>query len=124
MSKALKYTFLVHIPVAAVFGALLFLLPGRFLSWLGWAPIDPIASRLLGAAFLAMAWGSFRGWRAVEWSRVAILVEVQVIVDVLACVALLRHLLVGHWPVVPWVFFVMFLIFAIAWIVALLRRKA
>lgn len=123
MPKSLRYTFAVHIPVAAVVGALLLFMPGRFLGWLGWEPIDPIASRLLGAAFLAFAWGSYRGWRATEWAQVAILVEVQAILDVLACLGLLRHLLVGHWPVVPWAFFGLFLAFALAWIAALARHR-
>ena len=70
MSKALKTTFLVHAIFAALGGGILLLIPGRFLLWLGWAPIDPIMSRLFGAALLALAWSSFQGWRAREWAQV------------------------------------------------------
>ena len=93
MSKALKSTFLVHAVFAALGGAVLLLIPGRFLVWLGWAPIDPIISRLFGAALLALAWSSFQGWRAREWGQVAILVQLEAVFTVLACVGLLRHLL-------------------------------
>ena len=123
MSKALKTTFLVHAVVAALAGALLLLIPGRFLQALGWAPIDPILSRLLGAAFLALAWSSFRGWRASEWAQVAILVELEAVFTVLGCVGLLRHLLFSRYPLMVWLVFALFLAFAIAWLVFLLRGR-
>jgi hypothetical protein len=122
MSKALKTTFLVHAVVAAVAGILLFLIPGRFLLFLGWAPIDPIASRLLGAATLALGWSSFRGWQASEWAEVVVLVEMEAVFTVLACIGLLRHLLFASYPLVPWLVFVIYLIFAVAWVFFLLRK--
>ncbi len=125
MSKALKTTFLVHAVVAALVGALLLLIPGRTLQALGWAPIDPLVSRLLGAAFLALAWGSFRGWRASQWAQVAILVELEAVFAVLGCVGLLRHLLFSRYPLMVWLVFAVLLVFAITWLIFLLRgRKA
>ena len=123
MSKLLRVTFLVHAIVCVLFGAALLLAPGRFLSAFGWAPIDPILTRVLGAAFLGLAWGSFRGWRAREWSEVAILVELEAVFTVLACVGLLRHLLVGHWPITVWGDLVVFGVFAVAWIYFLVRHR-
>jgi hypothetical protein len=123
MSKGLKTAFLVHAEVAFVLGAPLLIAPGRVLTWLGWAPIDPIASRVLGAALLALAWSSFRGWRATERARVAILLEMEAAFTVLGCVGLLRHLLFAHYPVVPWLMFAILLVFALAWIWFLVRRE-
>ena len=123
MSKALKTTFLVHAVVAALAGALLLLIPGRFLQAVGWAPIDPILSRLLGAAFLALAWSSFRGWRALEWAQVAILVELEAVFTTLGCIGLLRHLLFSRCPLIVWLDFAVLLAFAIAWIIFLLRGR-
>jgi hypothetical protein len=124
MSKALKTTFLIHAIVAVLFGALMLLIPGRFLLAVDWAPIDRVVSRLLGAAMLALAWSSFRGWRASEWSQVAILVEMEAVFTVLACVGLLRHLLFAAYPIIAWLVLVLFLVFAIAWIFFLLRGRA
>jgi hypothetical protein len=45
--------------VAVTFGLLMLIPPGRPLTLLGWAPIDPMISRLLGAALLALGWSSF-----------------------------------------------------------------
>lgn len=116
MSKALKYMFLVHAVVAAVVGALLLLIPGRFLGWINWEPIEPIANRLFGAALLGLSWSSFRGWRASEWAQVAVLVEMEAVFCTLASVAVARHLLVDWFPAAVWVVFAGFLVFAIAWI--------
>jgi len=123
MSKALKYTFLIHAVVAVLFGVPLLIVPGRFLGWFGWAPIDPIISRLLGAALLALAWSSFRGWRATERAQVAILVEMEAVFTVLGCVGMLRHLLLARYPAMVWMVFGILGIFAIAWIVSLLRKQ-
>jgi hypothetical protein len=120
MSKWLKVLFLVHAVVALVFGAPLLLVPGRFETWLQRAPIDPIVSRLLGAALLGMAWASFRAWSAREWSQVALLVELGVVFDGLACLGLLRHLTTANYPVLVWALFGLFLAFTLAWLVVLL----
>jgi hypothetical protein len=123
MSKALKTTFAVHAVLSLIIGALLLLIPGRSLQALGWAPIDPILSRLLGAALLGLAWSSFRGWQAEDRSRVAIVVEMEAAFTVLGCVGLLRHLLVAPYPLIVWAVFVVLLAFALAWILFLVRRE-
>jgi hypothetical protein len=123
MSKGLKWLFLIHTVVAAIFGLALLLAPGQFLGAIGWAPVDPIASRLLGAALLALGWSSFRGWRATDRAEVAILVEMEAVFTVLCSVGLLRHLVRGGFPFMVWAVFAIFFIFAIAWIVFLVRRE-
>lgn len=124
MSRSINVIFLVHAIVAAVLGLLLLIIPGRFLGLLGWAPIDPILSRVLGAALLGLAWGSYRGWRATERHQVAILAQVDALFCVLACVGIARHLAVAAWPWYVWLLFAGFAAFAIAWIIVLaaLRR--
>ena len=119
MSKRQKLTFLIHAIVAVLLGLPLFIVPGRLLQWLGWAPIDPIISRLLGAALLALAWSSFRGWQAAERAQVTTLVQMEVAFTVLGCVGLLRHLLFSRYPAIVWVVFVLTALFAVAWIVSL-----
>ena len=63
MSRLLNVVLLVHLVVSVLLGALLLIVPGRLLGAVGWAPIDPLISRILGAALLAMAWGDWRVWR-------------------------------------------------------------
>ena len=120
MAKWLRVLFPVHAVIALVLGAPLLLAPGRFLGWVGWAPVDPLLTRLLGAALLALAWSSFRGWRAKEWSQVAILVEAEALFAVLSCAGLLRHLLRAHYTLLVWGPCALLFVFALAWMVALL----
>lgn len=136
MSKTLKFTFLIHAVVGVLFGAPLLIIPGRFLWWIGWQAMlqgfgwqntDPFMSRMMGAVLLALAWSSFRGWRATERAQVAILVETEVLFTVLGCVGLLRHLLplalaTGWYPAIAWTVFAILAIFAIAWIASLLKK--
>ena len=121
MSKWLRILFLVHAVVAAIGGLALLVAPGRTLGWFGWAPVDPLLSRVLGAALLALAWSSLRGWRAATRSGVAILVEVEAIFTVLTCVGLLRQMLGANWPWYVWTLLGVFVAFALAWLVALLE---
>jgi len=136
MSKVLKLTFLIHAVVGLLLGVPLLIIPGRFLWWMGWQAMlqavnwqntDPLMARVMGAVLLALAWSSFRGWRATERAQVAILVEMEVIFTVLGCVGLLRHLLVwvvigGWYPAIGWIAFAILAIFAVAWIVSLLKK--
>jgi hypothetical protein len=122
MSKALRTLFLVHVVTALVFGVPLIIVPGRFLELVDWAPIDPIAGRLLGAALLALGWSSFRGWQATAQPGVRVLVELEAVFTGLACVGLARHLFVGSYPVFPWLVFAVFAIFFLAWAYFLVRR--
>jgi O-antigen/teichoic acid export membrane protein len=116
MSKALKVTFGVHAVVALLFGAPLLIAPGRFLGVFGWAPIDPLISRLLGAAMLALAWSSFLGYRTTESSLEKSFIQIEVVYTVLGAIGLLRHLLVAWYAWFVWAIFYLLAIFAILWI--------
>jgi len=118
----LKVVFLIHAIVAALFGIVLLIVPGRVQLLVGWSPIDPVVSRVLGAALLALAWSSSRGWQATARAQVAFLVEMETVFTVLGCIGLLRHLLFLPTPGFAWVMFIILAAFAIAWIVFLVRR--
>ena len=121
MSRWLRLLFLVHAVIAALGGLPLLLAPGRSLGWLGWAPVDPLLSRILGAALLALAWSSWRGWRGATRQQASLLIEVEAAFTVLTCVGLLRQLLGAHWPWYVWTLLGVFVAFAVAWVVALVQ---
>lgn len=123
MTRGLRTTFLVHAIVSVLAGLLMWLIPGRFLPLVDWPPIDAIISRLYGATLLAVAWSSFRGWRAGEWSQVSILVEMEAVLTVLGCVALLNHIVRGGIPSFGWFVLVLLAAFAVAWIYFLWRSR-
>lgn len=124
MSRLAKLVFLVHAVFALVLGGLLLVIPGRFLPFIGWGYAEPILARMLGAALLGLAWSSFRGWQAKEWVQVAILVEAEAVFTLLAAIGVLRHLLIAHYPAIAWIAFAGFSLWAIAWAIVWLRRKA
>ena len=122
MSTSTRITFALHAVFALIVGFFLLIWPGATLETIGWAESEPILTRFFGAALLGLAWSSFRGWRAEEWDQVNYLVELEVIFSVLASVGIIRHLLIASYPWYIWSILVIFLLFAVAWIVALFKK--
>lgn len=129
MTRSTRITFGVHWIVALVLGLPLLLAPGRFFDFINWAPSEqefiaalPLVSRMFGAALIALAWSSFRSWRAAAWEQVAIVVELEIVFTVLASIGLLRHLLFDEYPWTVWANLGLLILFAIAWIVAYFRK--
>jgi uncharacterized membrane protein len=140
LSNWLRTTFLVHGIISAILGIALFLVPGRTLTILGWIPewvqlpesdinipgqtfVDPVLIRLLGVALLAVAWSSFRGWRAQQRSEVEIIIQMEAVFSVLGVVAFLGGFLMMDrpTPVIGYVFTMILVLFAVAWVMALRR---
>ena len=128
MSRSTRITFGVHWVVALILGLPLLIAPGRFLDLVNWVPegyetgaAETLISRMFGAALIALAWGSFRSWRATAWDQVGFIVELETVFTVLAALGLLRHLLFDEYPLTVWATLVVLVLFAAAWIVALVR---
>ncbi len=142
ISAGLRNTFLVHAIVALVFGAALWLVPGRFLTLVGWVQesfiidgteisvpgtlfVDGVITRLLGAVLLALAFSSFQGWRAQEWFRVALVVQLEAIFCILSVIAglvVVLFLREAPLPLFGWITLVLLAAFGAAWVLALRRH--
>ena len=119
MSKYLKGLFGVHTVVALLFGVPLLLAPGRTLDLFAWAPQDPMISRLLGAAMIALAVGSIRGLRATDKSLIKTVIEMDLVYCVLGALGFARHLFSSaNYAFIIWFIFGLLIVFAIAWAVA------
>jgi hypothetical protein len=123
MSKMLKTTLLFQMIISALLGLFLLVMPGRFLAMVGWAPIDPIVSRILGAALLAMSWGAWRVWQGSSPAEAKWWVEIQAGFALLAALGILRHLVEGGWPLMAWIVFGVFGLFAILWLAIIVRER-
>ncbi len=140
ISKFLKTTFLVHMIVALILGAVLLLIPGRALLFLRWVPaqvqlpecatgvsgqafLDTVFTRVLGAALLALAYTSYVGWRASRREQVNLLVQMEFLFCVLGTIGfLLGRISMGRpMPTVGWLFTALTLAFAVVWGIALRR---
>ena len=147
VSSGLRTTFLVHLVISALLGIALFLVPGRSLNLLGWVPdwvqlpntdqsipgqtfVDPVVTRILGAALLALALSSFRGWSSSaptrKWSEVALLVELETVFNVLGALAVLAgvFLMDRNMPVIGWGLLVVQIAFAVAFGLAWRQSRA
>jgi hypothetical protein len=124
MSQRLKLVLLIHMIVSLILGVLLFVIPGRMLESLGWAPIDPIISRILGAALLAMSWGDLRLWRGGAQPAAKLWAEVHLGFSGLGAIGVLRHLVTGRWPVMPWLVFGVLGVFAVVWLWVLVTEPS
>lgn len=124
-NKVLKVIFLVFAILLLLAGLPLLLAPGRFLGLVSWAPVDVLLSRLLGAALLAMAWGSFAGYLRAEPDQVRILVSCGFVFTALGALGFGRHLFAGYYyPPVVWVIFILLAAWAVIWgVVWFLIRK-
>ena len=147
ISSRLRYTFLIHMIVSAIMGAALFLIPGRTLTLVGWVQemvtlpeselavpggtfVDPLITRLLGAALLALAFASFQGWRAKSWGQVSLLVQMEAVFCVLGVAAFIvvtytisRNPAGRVIPIAFWVDLVILAAFAVAWGIALQKGE-
>ena len=122
MSKSLPYMVLVHAVVAVLLGALLLVIPGRFLGLFGWAPFDPILSRVFGAALLGLGWGSYRGWQAKERASVSVLLEIEAIFTILGAIGVLVTLFAGTYLWYVWLLFIILALLALIWLYFLSRK--
>lgn len=123
MKTILKVEFYVFGLLCLIPGGLLLLAPGRFLGAIGWAPIDPLLSRLLGSALLGMVWMVWRGTQRKDRHLIFSLVELFFIFTLLGSVGLLRHLLIANWPFKVWALFAVLAIFSLIWVSAWLSLK-
>lgn len=122
MSKNLKFTLILHTVLAVLFGLPLLGMPGRFLGYFGWAPIDPLISRMLGAALLSMAWIDWRALRTNSRPFAQASIEAGTVFCGLAAVGLARNMLGAGWPLMAWLVLGLFVILAALWLWNWLKR--
>jgi len=134
LSERLRTLFLIHAVVGFVFGAPLWLVPGRTLTLTGWVPemvalpesdlsvpgetfINPVFVRLVGAALLALALSSVLAWRARRWEEVSLLVPLELAFTVLgtAAVTVGVFTMEREAPIIGWIMLVTLAVFALAW---------
>ena len=122
MSKLLKVTLLVHIGLAVLFGLPLLGMPGRFLGLTGWAPVDPLLSRVLGAALLGFGWLDLRVLRLNSRPTAQPLIEAGILFNGLAAAGLAWNMLGAGWPWYVWTLLGVFIALTVLWVVCYLKK--
>jgi hypothetical protein len=126
MVRKTKVALLVFAVFAFLFGLPLLFFPGRFLGLFGWQPVDPLISRMFGAALLSMSWTALRGYLTWGPNRILAIINGYLVFTALSAIGLLRHLLTtSYYPFMVWFVFILLAAWAIAWgvIYHLLRKE-
>ncbi len=136
ISRELRITFLVHAVIALIFGLSTLFIPGRSLTLMGWVPewvqlpnsdlsipgqtfVDPLITRLMGAALLALAYLSFRCWQGAvrTWGEALLVLEFEAVYCALSVVAFIIALITidRTMPFIGWLDGLLFLAFFVVW---------
>jgi uncharacterized membrane protein len=105
---------LIHFAVDLVFGLPLLLIPEEILIQMGWQMVDPLSSRLVGAALLAIGGESLLSRNASREVYQALL-SLKVIWASTALVAIFLSILQGA-PDLAWLFVFIFAGFLAVWV--------
>jgi hypothetical protein len=142
ISSGLRITFLVHWIITGVLGLGIWIVPGRTLTLLsliqewvelpksgisipGGAFVNPLITRLFGAALLAFAFSSFKGWRAKEWTAVKPLIQLQLVFSALGAISALYYVTHAESMMQPFGLgtLIFMAVFAVAWGYAFVRNE-
>jgi len=143
LSSVLRNTFLVHSIFSLIFGAALYIVPGRTLLTLGWVPewvqlpdselsipgltfVDSVITRVVGAALLALAYTSYHAWRSSKWAEVEVLVRMEAVFCVFGLGAFVAGLFLmdRSMPLVGWLLAFILAVFGVLWLSALWPKKS
>ncbi len=121
MNAAQNILTAIFLTLCILIGAPLLLAPGWFLGLFAWAPVDPLISRVLGAAMLGMGWGAWQLLKKLEAAQGKTIIEMFLIFTMLSGVGWLRNLAGSHWWPGIWAIMVIFFIFGLAWLTVRIR---
>ncbi len=112
--KSLRTWFVVHFILDFAFGIPLLFAPDAFLAFFGWQGIDPIATRLVGAALMGIGGESWIGRNAgLEAYRG--MLNLKIIWSATATLGVLATMLTTNGPWGGWLIVVIFAPFCALW---------
>ena len=120
VSKGLRFWFVVHFVLDVSFAIPLLLFPIETLKFFGWTQIDPLSTRLVGAALMGIGVESFLGRNATVEAFRAML-NLKVIWSLSAVFGITLSMIQGGPPVLGWAVLAIFGSFCILWISYRLR---
>ena len=112
--KSLRAWFVVHFWADILFAIPLLLFPKETLSLFGWTPIDPLATRLVGAALIGIGVESFLG-RNASFQSYQTMLRLKILWSVSANLGIALTIIQGA-PKSVWLFQAIFFSFSCLWI--------
>ncbi len=112
--NSLRTWFVIHFILDFIFALPLILAPVAFLTFFGWATIDPLATRLVGAALMGIGVESYLGRDAGVEAYEGML-NLKIIWSASATFGLVLTMLTGGGPWMGWVLVAIFAPFCALW---------
>ena len=114
LPQGLRTWFMIHFAVDMLIGIPLLFFPNLIMPWFGWDQVDPITSRLVGAALLGIGGESLLSRKAsVEVFKA--LLSLKIIWAIGAIIAIGLGIAAGG-PPLAWGFLAVFVIFLFIWL--------
>jgi len=113
LPQGVRTWFVIHFAVDMLFAIPLLFIPHLIMPWFGWTEVDPIMSRLVGAALLGIGGESLLS-RNASIEVFEALLSLKIIWAVGAVVGIGLGIAAGG-PALAWIFFLVFLVFLIIW---------
>ena len=123
VSPGLRITFLLHFIAGAIFGLIYLLIPEAWGNLVHWPVKDVAFVRLVGAAVLGYATGSWFAYKATAWEQVKIVVQMEIVWTILGTLVTLWALIFAGLPVFGWVNAIVLGAFAVAFTFFYLRER-
>ena len=113
--KSLRIWFVIHFAVDVLFAVPLLIAPVLFLTIFGWETVDPLTTRIVGAALMAIGVESLLGWNASAEVFRAML-NLKIIWSACVVLAILLTMLINGGPLFGWLVLAIFLVFNLIWL--------
>lgn len=115
LPKGLRFWFVVHFIADIIFAIPLLLFPVETLQFFGWTQIDPLATRLVGAALMGIGTESLLGRNAsLEVFRA--MLNLKIIWSLSAVFGIALSMIQGGPPLFGWIVLAIFGSFSLLWI--------
>lgn len=119
--RKLRRWFVIHFVVDILFAIPLLLIPETILPFFGWAVVDPITSRLVGAALLGIGTESLLGRNAsLEVYRA--MLNLKLLWGTGALLGITLGIIQGA-PITAWLLLAIFSLFTIVWLYYWLKLR-
>jgi hypothetical protein len=124
ITPGLKNTFLLHAILAGLVGLQHLVAPRVWTDLAGIEIVETVTWRLIGAALLGFAAGSWLAYRETAWQRVRIVVVMEIVWSILGALVLLWGILFEGLPALEWLNAILLGIFALLFTIFWQRRPA
>ena len=113
--KSLRSWFVVHFVADIAFALPLLIAPSAFLPLFGWTHVDPVTTRLVGAALVGIGGESLLG-RNADLASFRTMLRLKVLWSLTANAGFILSILQGGAPWGTWLFLGIFTAFSALWI--------